>query len=149
MRSHSPTSHVWRPRSLKTAGFSLIELVTVVAIVGILASVALPSYQRYVLKSHRADAMQALTEGQAILERCYAQSFSYVAACATAPATASPAGFYTIAWSNKTATSYTLTATATGNQAKDTTCNTMSIDQANQKVGKDNGGVAQTACWGS
>jgi type IV pilus assembly protein PilE len=136
-----------RPRVRRTGGFTLIEVMITVAIVAILAAVAVPSYRSYVLRSHRADAMQALSDGQAILERCYAQSFAYNATCATAPAATSPGGFYTVALSNQTATTYTLTATATGMQAQDTQCATFSVDQANQKLGKDTASNLQSACW--
>ena len=138
-----------RPTNLtcqRQRGFTLIEVMITVAIVAILASVALPSYRSYVLRSHRAEAMQVLAEGQAVLERCYAQSFAYNAPCSSAPTSPTPQGFYTIVLTN-TATTYTLTATANGMQAKDTQCATMSIDQANQKIGKDSSSNTQSACW--
>ncbi len=138
-------------RHRRQRGFTLIEIMITVVIVAILAAVALPSYRSYVLRSHRADAMQALAEGQAIMERCYAQTFSYAAggACTNTVAPNSPQGYYQIALSNQSATSYTVTATPTvGNmQTGDTQCATMSIDQANQKIGKDTASNAQSACW--
>lgn len=127
----------------KHRGFTLIELLIVMVIVGILGAIAFPSYRAWVLKSHRSDAMATLSTDQAILERCYAQTFSYNGACASLPAfpQTSPQGFYTITLTNRTATTYTFTATATGTQAQDTTCATMSLDQANQKT------ATQAACW--
>jgi type IV pilus assembly protein PilE len=112
-------------------------------IVGILGAIAFPSYRAWVLKSHRSDAMATLSTDQAIIERCYAQTFSYNGACASLPAfpQTSPQGFYTVTLTNRTATTYTFTATATGTQALDTTCATMSIDQANQKT------ATQATCW--
>jgi type IV pilus assembly protein PilE len=124
-------------------GFTLIELLIVIVIVGILVAIAYPSYRAWVLKSHRSDAMATLSQDQAILERCYAQTFTYNGACAALPVMpqTSPQGFYTITLTNQTATTYTLTATATGTQTLDTTCLTMSVNQANQKT------ATQAVCW--
>ncbi|QRX84116.1 type IV pilin protein [Glaciimonas sp. PAMC28666] len=129
--------------------FTLVELMIVVGIVGILAAVAYPSYTTYVLKSHRADALTALAQTQVILERCFAQNFSYSQACASLPAfpLASPQGYYTVTNPVLSATAFTLTATAIGTQALDTTCASLSVDQANQQTALNSAGVAQTVCW--
>ncbi len=130
-------------------GFTLIEVMVVVAVVGILVGIAIPSYRSYVLKSRRADALAALSQSQVMLERCYAQSFSYSAICAGLPVfpVASERGYYRIGMSNQTATTYTLTATPVGSQVSDTLCAAISVDQANRKVAADSSAVAQTACW--
>lgn len=129
-------------------GFTLVELLIVIAIMGILAAIAYPSYNNYILKSRRSDAQSTLSFDQMALERCYAQNFSY-AGCASLPAfpQTSPQGFYTINLSNVTATTYTLTAVPAGAQVKDTTCSTMSVNQANVKTAADGSGTAQTVCW--
>ncbi len=64
----------------KTNGFTLIELMIVVAIVGILASIAIPSYQKSILKSRRADARSALLGFANALERHFTENFSYCGA---------------------------------------------------------------------
>jgi type IV pilus assembly protein PilE len=130
-------------------GFTLIELMIVMAIVGILAAVAYPSFQSYILRSRRADALTALSQEQVIVERCYSQNFSYSQTCAALPIfpVASPQGFYSVALTNLTATTYTLTATPTGSQIKDTQCASLIIDQANQKSATDTNGNAPTVCW--
>lgn len=61
----------------KTHGFTLIELMIVVAVVGILAAIAYPSYKDYVLKSRRVDAKAALTEAAQRLEIFYARNGQY------------------------------------------------------------------------
>lgn len=58
-------------------GFTLIELMIAVAIVGILAAIALPSYERYVDRGYRTQAQAALREMAQQLERRYSQTFSY------------------------------------------------------------------------
>ena len=130
-----------------SAGFTLIELMIVVAIIAILTAIAYPAYNKYVLRSRRSDAYAALNQGQAVMERCYAQYFSYAPTTATCPAvpTTSPEGYYSVVASKVTATTYTLTATAVGAQAADTGCATLSLNQAGNKT--STGGSAN--CWGS
>jgi type IV pilus assembly protein PilE len=138
-----------RRTSQKIKGFSLIELAIVLAIVGILAAIAYPSYSSYILKTRRSDAMAILTQDQITLERCYSLNFSYNAACAALPAfpQTSAQGFYSITLSNLGASTYTLTATPKGSQVKDTTCTTMTVNQVNVRTAANNGGAAQTICW--
>ena len=130
-----------------SAGFTLIELMIVVAIIAILTAIAYPAYNKYVLRSRRSDAYAALNQWQAVMERCYAQYFSYAPTTATCPAvpTTSPERYYSVVASKVTATTYTLTATAVGAQAADTGCATLSLDQAGNKT--STGGSAN--CWGS
>ncbi len=61
----------------KSSGFTLIELMIVVAIVGILASIAYPSYTQYVQKSKRTEAMVALMQAAQIQEKYYSQNLRY------------------------------------------------------------------------
>jgi type IV pilus assembly protein PilE len=130
-------------------GFTLIEMLISLIIFSILTVIAYTSYVNWIVKSNRADAMATLSQDQVILERCYAQTFAYNNACSSLPTfpQTSPQGYYTITLSNLTATTYTLTATATGSQVRDKTCTTMSVDQANQKTAANNASVAQTICW--
>lgn len=64
-------------RSIRMSGFSLIELMITVAIVGILASIALPSYTRYVAKARRADARTQLVQVAQFMQRFYAANDSF------------------------------------------------------------------------
>ena len=126
-------------------GFTLVELMVVIAIVSIIAAIALPSYQQSVRKSRRADAVLALQQIQIGQERLRAECSSYAAGLAAArncvpetPASnrlafrnsladgtgISDDRFYTVALSNVTPTGYTATATAVAgtSQASDTGC---------------------------
>ncbi len=120
-------------------GFSLIELMVVLAILGIVASMAYASYQGSVQQSRRSLGTQALLETGQRLERCATVNLSYEAAnCAvTLPFDAPVSGtnrYYTISISNRSATTYTLTATAINAQAEDTACASMSLTHLGAKT---------------
>lgn len=137
-------------RGSRLVGFSLIELMVVVAIIAIIAAIAYPSYERSVLKSHRSDAENLLTTDSQILERCYTQNFSYVAACTPSLATSTQYHYYLLgtAAGAVQASTYVLTANAIGNQTKDTQCATFTIDNTGKKTALTSAAVTNsTACW--
>ncbi|WP_439100689.1 type IV pilin protein [Congregibacter sp.] len=76
--------------SNRQSGFTLIELMIVVVILGILVTVALPSYQRSIVRSNRADAQAALLGFAQAMERRFTQNYSYEAAAAGGGDTGSP-----------------------------------------------------------
>lgn len=113
-------------------GFTLIELMVVIAIVALLAAIAIPAYTGQVRRSHRADALHGVSDLQLRQERYRASHAEYAgsmdellgSAAATASFNASHP-YYDFAISGESATGYTVTANAEGGQAKDADCNPM------------------------
>lgn len=133
----------------RITGVTLIELMIVIVVVGILASIAVPSYRSYVLRSHRVEAKTALLNLAAAQEKFYLQNNTY--AVNNLLDDAPPAGlglsattengYYAIAIGAADAAGYTATATAAGSQAADTRCATFTITQAGTKTATSND------CW--
>jgi type IV pilus assembly protein PilE len=136
-------------------GFTLIELMITVAIVGILAAVAYPSYQNHVQKTRRAAATACLTELSQWMERNYTTCLAYNrtgAGCGTAMDSAQLpvlncrndlATTYTFSFpAAPTASAYTLRAVPQNAQAGDTRCGTLTLDQTGAK-----GASATSGCW--
>lgn len=96
-------------------GFSLIEVMIVVAILGILGSIALPAYNNYVINSRRASAQGAMASVAQQLERTYTITGSYGTCAHTVP---NPE-LYTLAVNPCGTSSYTITATPSGGQSGD------------------------------
>jgi type IV pilus assembly protein PilE len=145
-------------RAQRMRGVTMIELLTVVAIVGTLSSIAVVSYRSYVLRAHRTDATTALLRIQVAEEKYFLQKNTYTTDLTDIPSatptsglgigTSTQNGFYTLAVAAGTtasiATSYSATATAAGGQRKDTACPTLTIDDSGQH---GPAGAAATTCW--
>jgi type IV pilus assembly protein PilE len=127
----------------KQAGFTLIEMIITVAIIGILATVAFPIYQEYIQTTRRTTAMSDLLELNQWMERRYSNSFDYTTA-GTLPFNQSPqngTAFYNISFSGSvTRNSFTLQAVPTGGQTSDV-CGTLTIDEQGTRS------ADETDCW--
>jgi type IV pilus assembly protein PilE len=121
----------------KAGGFTLIELMIVVAVIGVLAAIAFPSYQEQVRKSHRTDAQTAMLELAQRLERCFTLANTYVG-CPTVQNI--PSGRYTIT-AVPTAAGFTISAVPEGGQSKDI-CKTMTLDHRGTR-----GPASPASCW--
>jgi type IV pilus assembly protein PilE len=137
---------------VKKNGFSLIELVVAMGIVGILAAIAIPAYTSYTKTANRTDATRTMTYDAQVLERCYSQNFSYTVNCplAAAAPSASAQGYYTITIA-AAASTYTITATPLKSpQTQDSACATFTLNNAGTQGATTSGGAANTqTCWGS
>lgn len=141
-----------KKRAVKTMGFTLVELLVALAIIGILAAVAAPTYQNSVQKSRRADGKVALTQAATLQEQWFFQFNVYtddVTNLGSSSGTlTSPEGFYTITAATANGGSeFTLTATATGNQLDDSNCRVLSLAHTGQKLSLDDGGTTSADCW--
>lgn len=138
----------------KTSGFTLIELMITVAIVGILAAIAYPSYTAQVQKSRRADAQIALMEIAQRQESYFLRNNRYGSLSEIGYSATSPDGYYTLAVTlNTDKSEFTAQASATSGkaQAHDVACQLFSINQRGTKRGGKDAATlaADTAqtCW--
>lgn len=125
----------------KQQGFTLVELMVVVVIIGILATVAVPSFSNYSIRGKLAEATSALSDGRVKMEQFYQDNRTYVGG--TCPAATSN---FTYACSNLTANTYTITATGKSSLS----VFSYTIDQTNTKQTtalKAGWGTVPANCW--
>ena len=127
-------------------GFTLIELMVTVAIIGILAAIAYPSYVQYVQRANRSDAEAIMQENAQFVERYFTTTGTYVGA--VLPTLQSPksgtAKFALSLAATAVPPAYTITATPTGGYA-DLLCGTLTMDQLGGTTNTGSGALAD--CW--
>jgi type IV pilus assembly protein PilE len=145
----------------KNRGFSLIEVMIVVLIIGVISAIAYPVYQQYVLRSYRAEAKRSLQEAAQWMERNYSLTQTYLlqangttldaAALTAQPFAKVPAGAtggalrYNISFSaGPAANTFTLQAVPANNQAVDK-CGTFSLTSTQQR--NATGPEGTVSCW--
>jgi type IV pilus assembly protein PilE len=148
-------------------GFSLIELAVTMVIAAILAAIAIPAYSNYVRKAHRTEAKSTLLDLASLEERYYSTNNNYTQTPTDLgySGTGTPftigSGYYSITTLTFTAAGapttalpggtpgiYTIVATATGDQLKDTSCRTFTVLSGGAQTAADSSGTDSTAtCW--
>jgi type IV pilus assembly protein PilE len=144
-------------------GFTLIELMIVVAVVAVLAAIAYPSYQEYVMRSRRVEGQSLLSDAAARLERWRAQNGKYMSeggkanvlklklpyGASSESGATSEHGYYALSIDVDPAGNdggYTLTATRAGAQASDRKCGNFTLDATGKRNIADGTGTVEQ-CW--
>ncbi|NUZ07224.1 type IV pilin protein [Piscinibacter koreensis] len=138
----------------RVRGFTLVESMVVVAIVGVLSSIALPSMEGHVLRARRSDALVSLMRAQLAEERWLANSAAFGSLAEIGVAERSSAGHYTLELAAAPG-GYRITATATGAQTRDRACRVLRVQMAGGDLTFASGSDAEVAndagpnraCW--
>jgi type IV pilus assembly protein PilE len=139
-------------RRTQQSGFSLIELMIVIVILGVLMAIAIPNYNGYLERTRRTDARGALLEIASAQERIYFERNQYTSAIADVwnyqedGAYVSNEGHYvlSVVLTDDDTNRFTATATAQNKQAGDDDCATFSIDETGLKAAT---GDDPSGCW--
>ena len=139
------------------AGFTLIELMIVVAIIAILLAVAIPSYQNFIIRANRAEAQSGLLQAAALQEQFFLNNKAYAATAAALGLgngnidregkwnVAVANAIYTISPSSSTNIAFVMQALPQGLQLKDVDCGTLTL--SNTGVKTESGGLNVDRCW--
>lgn len=139
------------PKLQRARGFTLIELMVVVAIIAILAAIAYPSYTNHVVKTRRAAATACVMEAAHFMERYYTTNLTYEGAALPSTGCMAELGnFYTIRLADDpalTASTFQVEGVPLGAQAaRDTLCGTLTLNHAGTK-GENGTATSAEQCW--
>ncbi|MBB6245933.1 type IV pilin protein [Rhodanobacter sp. A1T4] len=160
-----------KPQRAISFGYTLIELMTVVAIIAILAAIAIAAYSKYVVKTNRAAATGCISEYASYMERYYTTNLRYdeipvsgSTAAVANPATGTPSPMvldcasttqtgnnYTYSVPAPSATGYIINATPINSQlTRDTQCGALSLNQlgVRKALGSSTSTTVVAQCWG-
>jgi type IV pilus assembly protein PilE len=130
------------------AGFTLVELMVVVAIVGILTTVAVPAYMDYVMSGKISEATSTLSTTSVKLEQYFQDNRTYVGACAAGTTVPVPTGqYFTYTCPTLTATTFTVTATGNSGAGMDGFTYTIAPNNAKATTAAPTGWSTNASCW--
>lgn len=131
---------------MQNNGFTLIELMIVIAIISILAAIAIPNYNEHITKARITDAVAKLSDMRVRMEQYFQDNRSYTGACVSGTLAPLPASteFFTYTCPTLSDTAFTVTATGSGKMSGFT----YTIDQNNIRATTATAwGVTSTSCW--
>lgn len=144
--------------AVQSAGFSLIELMITIMIIGILGAIAYPSYISYSHTADRTDARTTMMNDAQVLQRCYSQTYNFnqcltgatpagVTGVSAGP-TPSPQGYYNITVTvGPAADQYSMVAQPQGFQTSDSQCTSFTLASSGAQT--STGSATSQTCWGS
>lgn len=132
-------------KQMRSRGFTLIELMVVLVVVGILSAIAIPSYTRYILRSHRTSAQAVLAETAQFMERFYTTNNTYAGAALLTAVVPRNAGGTEVRYNvsfveDPDAQAYVLQAIPANAQADDD-CGTLTLSNTGAQ------GADASGCW--
>lgn len=131
----------------RVRGFTLIEVMIVIAVVAILTALAVPSYRAYVLRTNRMEAINELLNVAACQERTYVRFHRYDTSLCDAASTTTN-GLYALTMTTTNSNqNYTLTATALAGQAQDSCVNLTLTDQGIRGTSASTVATKVADCW--
>lgn len=133
------SSHADSPANRRISGFTLIELVIVMVVIGIIAAIAYPSYVESLNKAKRSEGKAAMSSIAQSLERCFTRHNAYNHASCPNGTVQSESGYYSISINAASATSYSIQAQP---NFSDSRCGQMTMNHQGQRTSNDN-----SYCW--